>query len=455
MTRLQAESFGIPLFPRNRAVEGTAFAGLLRCMERYSPRIEAIASPQEERCGATFILDVSGSERLLGNAQNMASSMLRAVQALGFEASVVACRNARVALLAARGLRGATAIEQGGEAAALAPLPLSVVEPDLEQAQTFADWGIHTLEQLAALPTKSLVARMGQRGLHMQRQARGEYSHLLVPEESPANAPICEEMQLEHPVEVLESLFFLLNQMLEKVLLRAAERALAIASVETCLRMERPCLDASHAQEDSYEHRRVVRPALPERERLTLLKLIQLDLELHPPEAAVIGLRLTAFPARAQSAQHGLFAAQAPEAGRMEILLARLRKLVGEGRIGAPELLDTHGPQDFRVVAFTPPAAPSTKRDRLQHTSALRMIRPPRAVTVEMREHAPDAIHYEGRRRHLRIRSGPWRTSGAWWTSPAWNREEWDVVVEEQPHRCMRLAFDPDAHCWYVIGVYD
>jgi protein ImuB len=64
-------------------------------------------------------------------------------------------------------------------------------------------------------------------------------------------------------------------------------------------------------------------------------------------------------------------------------------------------------------------------------------------------------MHYEGQHLVLQADSGPWRTSGAWWTHPAWCREEWDVVLKAQPQRCLRLAHDPAASCWYVIGIYD
>jgi protein ImuB len=331
----------------------------------------------------------------------------------------------------------------------LAPLPLTVLDLNAAQAETFAAWGIHTLGQLAALPAKSLVARIGQIGFYLQAQARGEYSHLLVPTEETANAPLCESIELDHPVELLEPLLFLLSQLLEQIMQRAAQRALAIASVETCL-----VLDAASNVERS-EHRRMVRPALPERDRMTLLKLIQLDLELHPPEAAVIAMRIHAHPARPKTAQQGLFSAQAAEAGRMEILLARLRKLVGEGRVGAPELLDTHAPEAFRVTNFEASSCASSTVQPPCHALAMRMVRPPHAITVELCGDAPSAMYYEGKRLAVQAGSGPWRSSGAWWTHPAWCREEWDVVLREQPQRCLRLAHDPAAKCWYVIGIYD
>ena len=171
-------------------------------------------------------------------------------------------------------------------------------------------------------------------------------------------------------------------------------------------------------------------------------------------QAAVVALRIEAHPARPQSAQQGLFAAQAPEAGRLEILLARLRKLVGEERVGAPELIDTHAPEAFRVTNFetwrngssrcAPARLIATYRNSLptcerSATSAtqslipswhLRMVRPPRAIAVELHGKTPAAMYYEGQRLTLQAASGPWRTSGAWWTHPAWCREEWDVVLQ-------------------------
>jgi protein ImuB len=454
MSRVQAESFPAVVLRRNRQQEDTSFAELMSCAQQFSPRIETIASPEEEKSGATLVLDVSGSERLLGSTQQIATALQQAVRDAGYEASVAASHNAYAAVLAARDMQSVTAIALGCEAEMLAPLPLTVLELDETQAQSFSAWGIHTLGQLAALPTKALVARVGQIGLRLQALARGEYSHLLVPTEEPADAALCESMELEHPVELLEPLLFLLSRMLEQITQRAAQRALAIASLETCL-----LLDGT-ANGTSRELHRTVRPTLPERDHHILLKLMQLDLELHPPEAAVVGLRIQARPARPQTVQHGLFAAQAPEAGRLEVLLARLRKLVSEGRVGTPELLDSHAPDAFRVVNFDvgEMSLPNGANHTVQPATcalALRMVRPPRAVGVELRGNVPSAVYYEGQRLTLQTCSGPWRTSGAWWTHPAWCRDEWDVVLEVEPHRCLRLAHDPGANCWYVVGTYD
>ncbi|MGC2210896.1 MAG: hypothetical protein WA532_12380 [Candidatus Korobacteraceae bacterium] len=492
MSRVQAhapaaDSAALPdpapvvLLRRDPPQEHAAFAELMRCAGQFSPRIEPIASPQEETCGATLLLDVSGSERLLGGPQQIAAALRRSLRALNYEASVAVSCNACAALLAARGTTGAVCIAPGREAETLAPLPLSVLEPNNELAQTLAAWGIRTLGQLAVLPTRPLAARLGQNALRLQAQARGEYRHLLVPVQEPADAPLCESIELEHPVELLEPLLFLLSRMLEQVTARAAQRSLAIASIELCLQgapylpsargrsgisgrvpgceasVGKCGADGGMPPEDlRSEDRRIIRPAIPERDPLTLLKLLQLELEMHPPSAAVVALRVQAHPARPQTAQPGLFAAQAPEPGRLEILLARLRKLVGEGRVGSPQLLDSHAPEAFRITNFEPSVSDrSAVHWPVPDAPALRIVRPPRPVAIELHCNVPVAMHYEGTRLIVQSASGPWRTSGAWWTHPAWCREEWDVALKEQSQCYLRLAHYPATGGWYVIGIYD
>jgi protein ImuB len=448
MSRLQAESFeGISLSPRVKPQEDSAFAILMRCAGRISPKVEVLASPKENSCGATLILDVSASERLFGTPEQIAIALHRDMKVTGFEASVATSSNAYATVLGARGFQETTVIPHGKEARLLAPLPLDVLELEPEQQETFTSWGIKTLGALAALPQKELISRIGYTGHQLQALARGEHQHLLVPAELPADAVLSESTELEHPVDLLEPLLFLLSRMLEQIIRRAAEYALAIAYVETRLVLD----TAAHT-----EHRRIVRPALPEYNHHTLLKLIQLDLEMHPPEASVIALHMLAQPARHPTVQQGLFVPQSPEAGRLEVLLARLRKLLGEDRVGAPELLDDHRPDAFRIAPFAPQteAVPKAIPNEIG-ASALRMLRPPRTVRVEINNSRMTALSLEGKRLPVHQASGPWKTSGAWWTHSDWCREEWDVALGEQEKFHCRIAYDPGGQCWYLTGIYD
>ena len=258
MARLQAESFsGVAVAKRVKHEEDSAFLMLMQCAERFSPRIEVLASPGERTSGATLVLDVSDSERLLGMPQQIADALRRKVNAAGLEPSITTSRNANAAVLAARGSPGITVVPPGEEAQRLAPLPLAVLELDPEQEETFASWGIKTLGALAALPRTALISRIGQAGYRLQALSRGEHESLLVPTEASLDSTFSESIELEHPVDLLEPLLFLLSRMLDQILARAGERAFAIAGVETTLKLQ---------SAQSKEHRRVVRPALPSAE---------------------------------------------------------------------------------------------------------------------------------------------------------------------------------------------
>jgi len=55
---------------------------------------------------------------------------------------------------------------------------------------------------------------------------------------------------------------------------------------------------------------------------------------------------------KARVLQNGLFIPLAPEPEKLELMLARLARLVGPDNLGSPELLDTHRPDAFRVKRF-------------------------------------------------------------------------------------------------------
>jgi len=127
-------------------------------------------------------------------------------------------------------------------------------------------------------------------------------------------------MELDSPVELLDSLLFVVGVMLDQLILRARARILALASVRVIL-----VLDGAGT------HTRTVRPALPTNDKQLWIKLLHLDLEAHPPQAPILALTLTAEPGSTSKVQLGLFSPQLPEPGRLDLTLGRIRAIVGEG----------------------------------------------------------------------------------------------------------------------------
>src|SRR6202012_508940 len=106
-------------------------------------------------------------------------------------------------------------------------------------------------------------------------------------------------------------------------------------------------------------HIRTGRPALPSNDRQLWLKLLHLNLEAHPPEAAILVVDLHAEPGNTSKVQLGLFSPQLPEPGRLDVTLARIAAVVGEDNVGRAVLEDTHAREAFRMEPFRVPSGDS------------------------------------------------------------------------------------------------
>jgi protein ImuB len=188
------------------------------------------------------------------------------------------------------------------------------------------------------------------------------------------------------------------------------------------------------------------------RDAKAFLKLLTLDLEAHPPPAPVTAVSLAFEPVNPRVVQHGLFLPPAPEPQKLELTLARIAKLVGEGNAGSPELLDTHRPGAFRMKRFTVAPSGGVER-RVEGRLALRVFRPALRARVEAHGGRPAQVEARGVRGRVVELAGPWRTSGDWWRGNAWSRDDWDVALSDGA--LYRLWRDRQAGEWFLEGRYD
>jgi protein ImuB len=394
-------------------------------------------SPQVEQTGAdTVTLDIDGLGHLFGSVHDIAHAIARRA---GVPVNVAVASNPDAAFHAARGFAGTSIVPEGDEAKFLASLPVGLLAPSDEIAETLARWGIRTFRDLAALPDLGVAARLGEEGVHLQKLARGEGDRPLDPVETPARFE--EEMELEYPVELVEPLLFVLARLLGDVCGRLEERALGAIGLRLRLQLE-----------NAGEHERAIRLPVPMRSPRVFLKLIELDLEKHSPAAPVIKVSIAAEPARPRTAQNGLFIPLAPEPEKLELTLARIAAVVGKENVGSPELLDTHRPGAFRMSAPLPSrlsniAFQSRERERAV-ALAFRTFRPPLAAKVEA-----GFLYAPGIRGKIVQQAGPWRTSGDWWTTGAWARDEWDIELSDGA--LYRIWCDAQTGRWFIEGSYD
>ncbi len=494
MTKLQAEQFpGLQIRRRSAAQETAAHAALVDLALAFSPRIEDTAAD-------TIALDLAGLAALFGSLENLAQRLAARAAEFGFSANVGVASNPEAAQLAARGFPGVTLLAPEEEAQRLGGLPVSALHLSAEMRETLDRWGVRTCAALAALPVAQLSERLGQEGVRMQELARGANVRGLIPAQGATQFE--EALELDTPVSELEPLAFLLGRLLDQLCARLSARALATNEIRLKMKLEPgeeeivPVADESVLQRNSARkksgrknsaaaqpapsvYESTLRLPLPMRDSKALLRLWRLHLEADPPVSPIVKIEMTAEPARTRFAQSGLFQPLSPDPEKLEITMARMRHLVGETNIGAPEPVDTHRPLAFAMKRFDPAAVAddfagqSVAQAALAPVIALRAFRPALAARVEVRADVPVRVLFNGVCGEVIAASGPWRNSGDWWTEDPWNQDEWDLEIEFPVARVKesklfavskesavsrgvyRAIYERAGDRWAIGGVYD
>ena len=313
---------------------------LVAIAQEFSPRFES---------GRDVVtIDVRGLDRLLGGAQTIGEELRREAARRGVRVHVAVAGTRTAALVLAVARPGLTVVTPGAEHDALAPLAMGILEKlDLDHddqrrarrarretsvrkensaifaISAFHRWGLRTLGEVAALPPAELSSRLGRAGLVWQALARGDDVRPLVPDA--AEERFESSMDLEWPIEGLEPLSFVLTRLLEPLSIRLERRDRGVAVLHVQLGLVGGDLHA----------RRLDLPS-PMRDVRALRTLALLDLESHPPAAAIDRVTLVVDPTPGRVVQHTLFARPQLTPEQLSTLLARLGAVMGQDRIGSP-----------------------------------------------------------------------------------------------------------------------
>jgi protein ImuB len=167
MSRVEIETFTNPVVMRRSAVaESMTKAALLEVAGSFSPRVEDRSEDTAFLCG----IDIAGTRSLFGLPKQLGKSLLTQVRAIGMTANIAISKNFHTAVSLAKGFSRRASVQvvaSGEEAIALSSLPLTVLAVSDAQLETFASWGIYRLGELAALPERELISRMGQDGIRL------------------------------------------------------------------------------------------------------------------------------------------------------------------------------------------------------------------------------------------------------------------------------------------------
>ena len=447
------------------------------------PRLLEIAracSPRVEAHGTRIVVfDASGLGRVIGSPTDIAHAVdaLAREQGMGVRIALASTRVA--AWLLAHARSGMTVVDAKDTRSAVGALPVTTLsvlpglttarrragrrthahDPQEETIATLMRWGLRTLSQVAALPRAEVHTRLGAEGVRLHQAAAGEDADPLVPAgETP---PFIERSVLEWPIEGLEPLTFVLSRLCDalSVALERADRG--AISVTTTLQLT-----------TRERHVRTLNLPSPMRESKTLRTLIRLDLESHPPSAGVDVVTVAVDVAPGRIVQGSLLERALPAPEQLETLIARLRALMGEPRVGVPVVLDSHDDRGAGLKAFTVAGLSSSQQKQIASARsaasgsggvagaaqiALRRFRLPVAARVTVEHGAPIRVASSSSlipAARVVHRAGPWRSSGRWWTTDqVWDRDEWDV--ELAGGGCYRLSRDRKTGNWEIEGEID
>jgi len=420
LLKAQAEAVGVEPISKSSDLEDSVHKIALACARQFSPRVQS-------KNLDLVLLDIDGLKSLFGFPEEIASKICLSLAQEHLSVNVGVAGNPDTATIAARGTRGVTVITQAKQ---IGHLPLTLVTPSEHELETLTLWGVTTLGKLAALDAKALSQRLGPTGLVLQKLARGQQVSPFVPDED--HVEFHEKTELEYSVDLLDSLWFVLASLLERVCAKLEEHSLATNEIDYEFALDPPRVAGENLPEDQLIYRRTLKLSNPTTNRKGLLRHIQLDLQSHPPEAPIMTVSLRTHAVRPRHTQLGLFAPQSPDPDKLELITTRLANLAGEDQVGRFELLDTHRPRAFVMAKFEPEKALEQIPPSRGWSAkvALRLFEPAKRANIRLHSDSPLQLTFDGKRGDVVAHSAPWLSSGEWWNEMAYSRKEWDVEVQ-------------------------
>jgi protein ImuB len=423
---------------------------------RWTPRA-AVSLPDG------LFLDLTGVAHLFGGEEAMCRRIVRFCGRAGFAARIAVAGTPGAAYALARFGPGILC-PPGGEARALAPLPLAalrVEEPVLAAARRL---GLETIGDLLPLPRGPLQRRFGKTLLARLDQAlgrSGEAIEPVVPEEAP-----CAVLRFAEPIATAEAIAEALGHLMAGLIdtLRKqglAARTLALLCDRVDGRVERIAIGTARATRDGAH----------------LLRLLSMKIEKIEPGFGLDSMRLVAGRVeplapdqpslraeRSNPAGLGdpglLRCARNDEAG-LAMLVDRLAGRLGPRRLYRATAVESDVPE--RSVARTGPLEPAVPWP--QWPRPVRLLSPPERVenvVALLPDQPPRRFSWRGRAYRVARADGPERIHGEWWRQAAEAeavRDYFQVEDEEGARFWLyRRGDGVDARTgdlsWYLHGVF-
>lgn len=435
---------------RDMAAEQAALADVATMLLAFTPSA-SLAPPN------AVVADIAGSLRLFGGLAQLDAALRRAVRARGYDATLAVAPTPTAALLLARSGCTTPVLDVDALLAALAPLPLALLDIDADTLATLEAAGVTTFSALQALPRAGLARRFDAHLVDVIDRALGRVSDPRVTYVTPPRFE--RSLSLPAPVESVEPLQFAVNRLVGDFAdwltargLGALRMSLALVHERYVRDRETPPTVATFAL--GAPARTPAHLATVLRERLARVVLPA------PVEAITLASDETAPLA---SRNLGLLPDDGVDAVLVP-LVERLRSRLGERVVTALALNDEHRPEHatHEVPALASKATSRTAAKRTSAPSRRAKAKTPRTPTDPQ---PPRPLWLLDCARPLGVvleaapwvlRDGPERIESGWWDGGDCRR---DYFVAASPdgeiawiYRDHRYASDDGE--WFMHGLF-
>jgi protein ImuB len=391
--------------------------------DRYTPLV-AIDWPDG------LYLDITGCAHLFGGEASLMADLRQRLIEQGFDVRGGLAATPGTAYALARFSSG-TILDEGAEADALAPFPLSALRLPPDTRQGLESVGLRAVGAVLAAPRAPLAKRFGKNLLLRIDQALGRVDESITPRRPIPTLSV--ERRFFEPIgtiEDIEQLVLSLSGTLQPALAQRGEGATA--------------LELALFRVDGTVFRLRVRAARPLRDPKLIRLLYREKLasagETLDPGYGFDLLRLSVLTAQTfAEVQTDLMEEGNGEAQSVALLADRVEARLGRQVMVHPVPLASHLPE--RAVTYQPgigtltPDQPSDLRSAFSRP--LRLLRQPEPVevTAEIPEGPP--AHFRWRRMHHRITraEGPERLAPEWWRDEGGETRDYFRVEDGDGHR--------------------
>jgi Nucleotidyltransferase/DNA polymerase involved in DNA repair len=379
---------------------------------------------------------VSGLQKLVGSPRQISQKILKQLEENHVSGNVAVANTAETAVLLSRHNKGLSHTASSQDELRQLPLQNLQIEPDT--LNVFNALGINRVEELQKIPADELIARYGQDFKNVLDVIEQNGKRFVTPNIKENHAAWA--YNLDFPVDDFEQLIFIINHGLDKLLGQIEHYGFSTEQLDIFFKLQ-------NKTERDYQ----IKTSFPTLEKTFWLKLINLRISLDPPECEIVSVRIVSYFTRPRPAQKGLYSVSRPDPENLLLTVNKIKRLVGEGNVGVPVLLDQRLDEAFSLNADDLPKGKERVEIRSENSIiAFSYFHPPLPAEVLIRDKRLIFIRTQFFQGRVLEYSGVWKGSSKWWEK-SWKTQEWDVQIEKLGVYRLRHA----EKGWFLVGEYD